>query len=77
MKRERSDLSSVSGLFLLLTTAFHSLSLAYTAASPPSRHSPRALAALGPTVQPYSPRQNVGTLSMGQAPLVTLDRDGI
>ena len=60
-----------------LTTAFHSLSLCGTAASPPFRSSPRALAALGRTVHPRSPRQNVGTPSMGQAPLVTPDRESI
>lgn len=75
-KGKARALNPVSGVFLLLTTAFFSLFLAFTATSPPLRQSARALAAPGPSVHPCSPKQDLGTLSMGQALLVTLDMEG-
>lgn len=59
MGRKKRAPRSVSGVFLFLTSAFRSLSLAYTATSPPFRHRPKASAALGPTAHPGSPRQTV------------------
>lgn len=48
---------------LLLAVVFHPRSLAYTAPSPPYRHSPRALSALGPSVHQCSPGQDAGIFS--------------
>lgn len=61
---------------LLLAVVFHPHSLAYTAPSPPYRHSPRALSALGPRVHQCTPWQDADILSMGQAPPATLDWEG-